>query len=333
MLPAGKTKIMVKESEVRGILRDFGIDNPGKISEGGGTASPKYIFTSSGKKYLLKQRRREFSPLPVVLFDHSVIKHLSRNGLPVAIPSYSAKTGCELFEYIENLEDFTQGNREEMSGAAEMLGRMHRILHDFVPEGSKNWQREFLPSGIKAELLKHIEEQPGLFHGKETVRLVMELLDGLIENYSVKNLTRSIVHGDYTSANVKFKGNLVGGIFDFDWTSLQNTLYDISRALVYFCFKRKNALDGKNIWSLVQPCEIDIENVRQFMKSYRREFIFTQADAEGLHFALKEFFIGARVRAMRKVPDAEKIKMLDEKLVEMAITVEKEKNSLAQACG
>jgi|LSQX01.2.fsa_nt_gb Ser/Thr protein kinase RdoA (MazF antagonist) len=323
---------MKKESEVYRTLEYFGIKTPTNISVGGGTASPKYLFTYSGKRYLLKKRRKEFTPVQVLIFDLSVIRYLSKNGLPVVVPSYSMEAEYELSEYIENLNTFSQGNREQMEQAAETLGKMHRILKDFVPEGKKDWKREFMSSEIKTELLKTINKQPEIFYEQETVIKCIELLDTLIESFSVKNLTHSITHGDYTSANVKFKNNIVGGIFDFDWASYQNTLYDISRGLVYFCFERRQELDGNNIWSLVQPCKIDIKKIKQFISSYKKEFVFTQADAEALPFAIKEFFIGSRVRAMRKVEGTDKIRMLDKKLLDMVETVEQEKVAIIEAC-
>jgi len=319
-------------NEIYSILDNFSIKNPVDIRIGGGTACPKYIFTYSGKKFILKKKRKEFTPADVALFDLSVITHLSEKGMPVVVPSYSADFSYELSEYIEGLHNFVQGDREEIASAASYLGKMHRLLHAFTPQGGKKWEREFLPSAVKSELLEHINASPRVFHGKSAVKKVLRCIDNLIDKYSTEGLTHSIVHGDYTSANVKFREKTVKGIFDFDWTSFQNTLYDISRALVYFCFTRTKSLEESDIWSLVQPCRINTENAKIFMASYKQEFFFTQADSEFLPFALLEFFTGSRIRAMRKVADENKARMLENGLVEMIEDIEKEKDSLVKAC-
>lgn len=326
------------------ILKDFGIERIEDICEGGGTASPKYIVLAEGKKYLLKKRRKEFSPVEVVKFDHSVIKRLAENGLPVVVPQeaqgekrsfvFFEGAAYELFAYVEGLENFVPGDSGQITSAAETLGKIHGVLQNFLPEGEKSWKREFLPSFIKNELLKYTGTTPPIFNkNTKNAAAVIKQLDILIDSYITDNLTHTIVHGDYTSANIKFKGGSVGGIFDFDWASFENTLFDVSRALVYFCFDREDVFNGDDIWSLVQPAKINIEKSKIFMEAYKKEFVFTGADAENLPFALKEFFIGCRVRAMRKVPDAGKEKMLDDKLMEMLGAIDREKSSLINACG
>jgi len=328
--------------EVLRILGNFGIKKVDALSRGEGTASPKYIVSCPCKKYLLKKRRKEFSPPEVVRFDHSVIRQLAKEGFPVAVPVnspesgfsavYSGSEAWELFAYIEGLQPFVQGEERQIRSAAETLGRMHNALCEFLPEGEKPWEREFLPSSVRSELLKYLDVTPRVFDKNDKIiKEVIGELDSLVEEYSSERLTHTIVHGDYTSANIKFIHNRVGAIFDFDWTSRQNTLYDISRGLVYFSFTRGGCLDGGNIRSLVQPARMDIEKVKIFLAAYRKEFIFTETDAENLPFALKEFFLGARIRALRKVPDIEKKKMLDDSLLDMLRTVDREKNRLTEA--
>ena len=314
------------------VLKNYGIAEVTAVSKGGGTASPKHIIQTHGGKYLLRQRRKEFCPEEVVRYDRSVIECLHKNGLPVVVPekTLDGEGVCrfndrtyELLEYIEELEDFIPGDKSQIRNAARTLGKMHRLLHNFKPEGKKRWQREFHPSLLKSELEAHVKKLPGIFSGnKDMFRKVLGELDILIKDFRTENLTHSIVHGDYTTANVKFRNGKVAGIFDFDWTSFQNTLYDLSRAIIYFCFRRKSAVDGGNILSLVQPCHIDTENTRVFIDSYMEEFTFTGHDAENLPYALKETILGSRIRAMRKVPDAEKGKLLDSSLTELLGSIE-----------
>ncbi len=309
------------------MLREYGIEKIASVSTGGGTASPKYVVQTPAGRYLLRERRKEFCPADAVLFDRSVMEHLCKNGMPVVVPerTLSGEAVChfdnrtyELFEYIEGLENFVPGDNEQITSAAQALGRMHKLLHNFTPEGKKDWQREFHPYLLKSELEEHVRNLPGIFNGsKGTLGRVFNELDALKKNFRTENLTHTIIHGDYTTANIKFRDGIVSGIFDFDWTSFQNTLYDISRGIIYFCFGRNAPVDGSDILSLVQHCRVETENTRVFIDSYRKEFTFTENDAENLPYALKETILGSRIRAMRKVPDSEKGHLLDEPLLEI----------------
>ncbi|MDD3726392.1 MAG: phosphotransferase [Candidatus Ratteibacteria bacterium] len=319
--------------DIYSILKEFGINEIKSIACGGGTASPKYIVETPSMRYILKQRREEFCPEEIILFDHSVLTYLHRSGFPVSIPEATIKnkTFCfyegkvyELFKFIEGLEDFTDEDKEEIMDAGRTLGFMHNALKNFSPNGKKEWKRELHPSLIKDELIGYIKKLPSFSPDRNpVVKKVLKETDILIQNFHTETLTHSITHGDYTTANVKFKEKKVAGIFDFDWTSFQNTLYDISRGIIYFCFKRKHPVDGGNIWSLVQPCEIDISAVKVFIDAYKKEFLFTEKDAVNLFYALKETIIGVRVRAIRKVPDIEKQKMLDVSLLNMLDSIDR----------
>ncbi len=323
--------------EILPALKHFGIEEVEGVLQGGGTASPKHIILTASGKYLLKKRRGEFCPPDVIRFDHSVMRRLHENGFPVAIPE---KTTCgelffrsgedvyELFPFIEGLEDFTPGDKRRIANAGSMLGRMHKTLQNFHPAGKKEWQREFHPALLKKELEDCLKKTRNVLFDRDRIKRVFEEMDILIRNFRTEKLTRGIVHGDYTSTNVKFKNGDVGGIFDFDWTSFQNTLYDISRGIVFFCFKRNSPLEGSDIRSLVQPCRIDIPDTKAFMDAYRKEFTFTQADAENLPCAIKEVFLGMRIRAMRKVSDSGKPAMLDNSLIDMLDSVEENKTAL-----
>ncbi len=317
--------------EILPVLKEFGIEYIAEAMRGGGTASTKYIIRTPVKKYLLKQRRREFCPPDVIRFDHSVILFLKKNGFPVTLPEKtsggerffrSGEDVYELFEFVEGLEDFIPGDKRQITNVAATLGRIHKTLQRFSPDGKKAWRREFHPSLLKNEVESHIQRLPEIFSGRDTIKRILKELDMLIKDFNTAKMTHSIVHGDYTNTNVKFKNGDVSGIFDFDWTSYQNTLYDISRGIVFFCFRRNSPVDGSDIRSLVQPCKVDITGTKVFMEAYRKEFTFTRTDAESLPYAIKEVILGARIRAMRKVPDSDKPTMLDNTLIEMLDSID-----------
>lgn len=317
--------------EIEKILKEYFAAPAEILGRGGGTASPKYVIVAGGAKYLLRKRRAEFSKPETILFDHSVIYRLREDGFPISTPEKtsggktavpSGKEAWELFRYIEELEDFNEGDTAQTESAAGTLGRFHRALKTFKPEGEKPWRREFHPAAIKRELTGHLSGLPPVFNDDAVGRVIKEI-DFLLEEYDARSLSQSIIHGDYTSANIKFRGSTVGGIFDFDWAMREAALYDIARGIAFFAAERENPVDGADIFSLVQPCRIIPDRAELFLKAYAEEFELSKNDILNLPLALKEFFIGSRVRAMRKAPDSRKPELLKEGLTGMLDEAEK----------
>lgn len=311
--------------EIEKILKEYPLAPARILGRGGGTASPKYVILAGGSKYLLRKRRAEFSNAETILFDHSVIHRLGEEGFPVSPPEKtsegktavpSGEEAWELFKYIDGLEDFMEDNEAQTESAGRTLGRFHKTLSGFRPAGEKSWKREFHTAGIKRELIDRTNNLPEVFDKKSVGRVLREI-DFLLQNYDARGLSRSITHGDYTSANVKFKGNSVAGIFDFDWTMREAALYDVARGLAYFSAERKKPVDGADIFSLLQPCRLIPGRAELFLKAYMEEFKLPRDDILNLPLALKEFFIGSRVRGLRKAPDDRKHELLDEGLVKM----------------
>lgn len=70
---------------IQAVLRRYDLRPDAPPVPAGGTAAPKVIFPTDGKPYLLRRRREEFCPEPVVRFDHSLIHRLAEAALPAMI--------------------------------------------------------------------------------------------------------------------------------------------------------------------------------------------------------------------------------------------------------
>jgi len=126
----------------------------------------------------------------------------------------------------------------------------------------------------------------------------------------VESLPSAIIHGDYTPANVLFRGDSVGGIFDFDWVSRQPRVIDLGEALIFFAFTRRDPIDPDDIWSLVQGWAPDLDAARAFLAAYQAEWPLTREEARALPYFMRETWLGVRIRAMRKVPTEERLRIL-----------------------
>jgi homoserine kinase type II len=57
-----------------------------------------------------------------------------------------------------------------------------------------------------------------------------------LENYLDNNLPKGIIHGDLFADNVKFKGNRLVGVVDFDAACRGKLIYDLATAVNALCF-------------------------------------------------------------------------------------------------
>ena len=137
-------------------------------------------------------------------------------------------------------------------------------------------------------------------------------LEPLLSDAIVSELPSAITHGDYTPANVLFHGDKVGGIFDFDWVSRQPRLLDLAEALIFFAGRRTTPIDPDSIWSLVQTWQPDKETASAFLRSYQSVWPLGESECSALPLLMRECWLGVRIRAMRKVPHADRLRILTE---------------------
>ena len=309
--------------ELRAVSAQYELPLGDRIETGGGTASPKVILGEAPERFLLRRRRREFSDPRVVEFDDAVMRRAERAGLPVFPPLFT-KGGAtavflkgrafEVFPYIEGLHAYDQDDEEELTGAADLLGRFHLAMEGFQPPGRKDWRREFhmatnrraLEERLRASARAPAEERALAARILEEARRVEAHLTD--ERFS--ELPSTMVHGDYTWANLGYKDGRAAGLFDFDWTYSQPHLEDVARGIIFFAFKRPEPLSRDSIRGLVAPWEGDVERARAFLSTYERHHRLCDEERRLLPWYVKECWLGCRIRAMRKVPDERKLDIL-----------------------
>ena len=308
------------------VLSRYGLRAETPAVPAGGTASPKVVFRAGEVRYLLRRRRAEFCPEPVVRFDHSVIRRLAGAGLPVVepLPAGDGATwvtldgsAYEVFPFVEGLAVLDQRSLEQVADAGRKLGRLHRTTEGFRPEGRKHWPREFAMAANRGTLTGFLSSP----HCRGPLRPVAERLllavervvDGL-PNAEVGRLPHCIIHGDYTWANVMFRGPSVGGIFDFDWTDYHPRIHDVARGLIWFAGDRHGPLDPDDIRHLVQGWTINEGRTGAFLAGYAELVELTDAERHLLPVMIAETWFCCRIRAMRKVPAGEKLQVLGDGL-------------------
>lgn len=72
-------------------------------------------------------------------------------------------------------------------------------------------------------------------HLKNIIRVLDDEF-GYLENYLDNNLPKGIIHGDLFPDNVKFKGNRLAGVMDFEASCRGKLIYDLATAVNALCF-------------------------------------------------------------------------------------------------
>ena len=316
---------LMPRNQIDSALAHYDLPPIAAMEPGTGTASPKIILSTAEGRFLLKRRREEFSAPDVVAFDHSVLKHLRDHGLPVACPLltrdgdtsvFLEKWAFEVTPFFDRLEPFRQDNEAHVRAAARVLGRLHQCTADFQPAGHKDWPREFHAGNNARTLSQHLGrwERTGPADGSlATARRMLTLLEEAADYLTddrVAALPQTIIHGDYTGANVFFKGDDVAAILDFDWTCRESRLDDLARAILFFACRRRQPIEDGSIWSLVQAWQADSHLAGVFLASYGEHIQLTADERSALPWFMREVALSMRVRAMRKVPDDRKLAIL-----------------------
>ncbi|MGI6208430.1 MAG: phosphotransferase [Anaerolineae bacterium] len=314
------------------ILAHFQVGTVRSMRPGGGTAAPKVLVETDRGRFLVRARRPQSSEDAVVAFDHSVIGALAQAGLPTVAPlpayptpnpTYSTgptwvgdgQVAYEAFPFVEGLESFTPGDREQIASAAHHLARLHQVTADLRPEGSKPWVREHEIGAMYDTLRGTLEDWHGEGSEVDDARTMLSVAGELRETLTaslVASLPQVIIHADYTPANVMFRGPEVGGIFDFDWVSRQPRVLDVGEAMQFFAFRRPSPVNPDSIWSLVQAWEPDLDGARTFLRAYQQVWPLSPEEAAALPLFMRETWLGVRIRAMRKVQPEERLRILTE---------------------
>lgn len=222
-------------------------------------------------KYFLRRYRHGIG-VEEILFEHTLIEHVSRQGTcPIAqvqrtrhgstfleLPGGDASQPLAyfaIFDFLPGEDRYTwvgpQCTPGELHNAGDLLARFHAAVRSLQPAG-----RRAEPSII--ELLPVISDKwagaPGLSKGTEFDDCVAdhfsEVQASIVETLSalrdpgIGSFPELIIHSDYHPGNLKFEGEEISGLVDFDWAKVDLRAFDVGLAAWYFCASWEQASDG-----------------------------------------------------------------------------------------
>ncbi|HUI88805.1 MAG TPA: homoserine kinase [Anaerolineales bacterium] len=221
-------------------------------------------------RYFLRKYKRGIREQELV-FEHSLMDHLVAAGMPAA-RIYKTRSGKSylhrfegtddstdvfytIFEYLSGEDRFTwvdpRLNKAQLSSSAAVLAQFHIDVGGFTPLGRRNEPKILdllpviaetwatCPSRSKGTIFDdHIHEY------LEPVSANIAATLNILRECRARSLPEMVIHCDYHPGNLKFSGDRVSGVFDFDWSKVDLRLFDLGLALWYFCTSWQGSEDG-----------------------------------------------------------------------------------------
>ena len=295
-----------------------------------GTANPAILVVTTRGQYFLKHRHPRYSDHGQLIFDHAVLRHLARAGLPV-IPPVKTVTGdrwlqaddavYELYPLIEG-QPHQPGNLAQIAAARELLACFHEATAEFSPPGHKPWPRYFAPADRLPEIVAARDLlRRGMDTGGLPVAEAERVLDYLetqtravearVPEVRYWDLPQVIVHGDFHHGNIQFYDVKIAGLFDFDWVSRQPRLVDLADGLIFFGAERAAPFNPADLYSLTQAFTLRPDWVRVFLEPYLARHELTGEERACLGDLIRARWLYMRLEQMqRKLPEQERLAFL-----------------------
>lgn len=298
----------------------------------GGTANASVVVVGVRGQYVLRRRNPRYCDLGQLTYDHAVLHQLAKLGLPVPKIMRSASGSrwvehegaiYEVFYFLDG-QAFAPDNLAQVAAAGIALARFHRATESLTPGGQKQWPRYFDPkvslkslkeanrllrSGLPGDLTPYVPEQ--VANAITHLKGEAERCEKALPDKAYWALPQVIIHGDWHPANLKFQGDEVAGIFDFDWVGRQPRMVDFADGLLFFGSTRDELIDGGDIWSLTQPYRPDLDRMAIFGQAYQQLVPLGPEELRALPDLLRQRALYNRLDPMvRKVPGERKLAFL-----------------------
>jgi homoserine kinase type II len=214
-----------------------------------------------------------------IRFEHALIHHLSaQGGCPIARvhATRRGETVVEhngafyaVFDYLPGQDRYTwvrpRCTLHELRAAGRLLAQFHSDVATFRAPGHREEPRILRLFNIIAREWERACRQPAedAFlryvhdHADVVRRSLAETAQAL--RRSAGGLPMVIVHADYHPGNLKFQGEEISGLVDFDWAKVDLRAFDVALAVWYFCASWEGGADGR----------LRLGEVRTFLKGYQ----------------------------------------------------------------
>lgn len=253
----------ISSRTVRSALAAFGIEDIRSISRlhGGAGVARKFVVERESRapptRLLLKCVGRDDAMVELTAARHAVIGRLASLGVPVVEPCRDARGGTVLADQavVFELIPFVEGERwRPLPARARSAGEVLSMVHDAT-------------AAIGSATLNGLRDPTGLIAGDAEALIDGRRCapdDGTEEGFLCGTLTECIdhagragvasrpacvVHGDFHPGNMRWRGDDIAGLFDFDACRWGHGLEEAALASVHFSIDRgSKSMDARAPW-------------------------------------------------------------------------------------
>ena len=264
-----------------GSLLDFLEDQRGFVNT---SFTITALRESQTKKYFLRRYKKGVHEEDIRQ-EHSIICHLVSNDFNLVANVLSTKSGSTylqwridsedifyaVFEFLKGEDRYTwvdpNCTKAEVASSASVLARFHLAVGDFLPAGNRV-EPKILE--MRSIIIQNAEQCSRTKRGndfdcywKDHSTLVFKEIERvyqLLDKPAYSHLIQLVNHCDYHPGNLKFDGEDVVGLFDFDWSKRDVRIFDVALALFYFFTDWQGELDGA----------LRLDEVGRFLNTYQQ---------------------------------------------------------------
>ena len=238
------------------------------------------------QKYFFRRYKTEIKE-EELRFEHSIINHLVERNFDLVARLIKTRTGesyvhlrengeaedgvfYAIFEFLLGDDKYTWINptctEEEIKNAARVLGEFHNAVFDFTPQGQRYEPEivDLLPQ-ISSNVVrcldrdKHTVVDACLLENSELIQNAIHQAHAALNEHACRDWVRLVNHCDFHPGNLKFSGEQIVGLCDFDWSKIDFRSFDVGLAIFYFFTDWRGERDG----------ELHLDRLPLFLKSYQ----------------------------------------------------------------
>jgi len=270
---AAKTKFPIRFFERLAAEYDLGRFIEAKPFKRGYVQTNVLVRAAKGRFVL---RYYEHRPEKYILFEANILNHFSKHRYPCAMPirnvhgdflgSYKGKHYA-VFEYLPG-KHLKNLNKQQYHEMVKHLAKLHNISRRYKPkyfESRECHDKKCCIDAAKAEVKRFKSKK-----GQERYKYIRKRLDLL---KFPNNLPKGVVHCDFDKANIKFIGNKITGVLDFDDACYTYLIYDVGMVILY--------------WAFFYPRKLDFAKAREIIRIYNKYRRLSKSEKEHIYDGLQ----------------------------------------------
>jgi Ser/Thr protein kinase RdoA (MazF antagonist) len=224
--------------------------------------SLNFVVTTSRGKFVL---RRHHLSEAAVAYEHQVLDHLQQRGFPAPrmLTDPAGRAWCTIDGSLYSVYEFAEGYcpahflwpptawRAIITQYGHTLGRYHQAIAGLVPSAHKwngyrpaehrrwcegEWFRQAL-----ADIRPLLQKPTAISPIDDSVRSRIDAIEEMLRLESVveerSDLSKLVIHGDYSPWNVLFRPGQPPVVLDFNESRLDLKIYDVMLATFWFAWR------------------------------------------------------------------------------------------------